>query len=103
MNLLLQQILNPVDVCCNISTPNLLCMSNLTHAEGVDRGIVKKVPDFKFYMPIGFRNVPAEMFYRPNKYDVFLGKTLTFNTPIIYTVQKLDIIFFRYQTNILSS
>lgn len=59
---------------CEDPSASTVCVSDLDSIEEIDEGILRREPDIKFYLPVGFYQYTLSELFRPNHYDRFMGK-----------------------------
>lgn len=69
------QVLNALNATCEVPLDDTICVSNLDSKDKIDKDILKKEADVKFYLPIGFEQYTLQEIFEPNHYNKFMGKS----------------------------
>ncbi|XP_014471746.1 PREDICTED: laccase-4-like [Dinoponera quadriceps] len=65
-------VLNALNATCEVPLDDTICVSNLESKAEIDKRILKKEPDMKFYLPVGFQQYTLQEVFEPNHYRRFM-------------------------------
>ncbi|EFN87980.1 Laccase-4 [Harpegnathos saltator] len=65
-------VLNALNATCEVPQDDTICVSNLDSKEKIDKRILEKEPDLKFYLPVGFEQYTLQEVFEPNHYRRFM-------------------------------